>query len=64
MATATVGNGHSVHAMILDCILVDVDSDDVDSDDEDSDCGEWNNIAFRFKNTDPKNKAIEINVDG
>jgi len=59
VALATSVNAHCGHAMILDCILVDVDSDD-----EDSDGGEWNNIAFRFKNTDPNNKAIEIMANG
>ena len=50
---ATAVNAHCGHAMILDCILVDVDSD-----------GDWNNIAFRFKNTNPNNKAIEIMANG
>ena len=64
MALATSVNAHCGHAMILDCILVDVDSDDEYSDGGDSDGGEWNNIAFRFKNTDPNNKAIEIMANG
>ena len=50
---ATGVNAHCGHAMILDCILVDVDPN-----------GAWKNKAFRFKNTDPNNKAIEVMVNG
>ena len=41
---------HESHAMILDCILVEVVGD------------EWRSMEFRFKNTDKNDKAIEISV--
>ena len=41
---------HGSHAMILDCILVEVVGD------------EWHSMEFRFKNTDKDEKEIEISV--
>ena len=60
MAVATAVHCHHSHAMILDCILVDKNprgSLKLSS-------GRYDNAAFRFKNTDPNEKAIEINVNG
>jgi len=48
VAVATAVHCHAAHAMILDCILVDYNGE------------AW----FRFKNTDPKEKAIEIKANG
>ena len=41
---------HETHAMILDCILVEVNGD------------EWKSMEFRFKNTDKDEKEIEMSV--
>ena len=43
-------DGHGSHAMILDCILVEVEGD------------EWSSMKFRFKNTDKNEKEIEMSV--
>ena len=45
-----IDRGNISHAMILDCILVEVVGD------------EWRYMEFRFKNTDKDDKEIEIAV--
>ena len=49
-----MGSGHSSHAMILDCVIVDVQKDQ-DGDD-------FSNIAFKFKNTYSNDKQVEIDA--
>jgi len=51
-----MGSAHVSHAMILDCVVVDVVKDQ--DDDED-----WTNISFKFKNTYSNNKQVVIEAN-
>ena len=55
METAKLGNGYGEHAMVLDCILVDITTNSQ---------GEQilSNHAFKFKNTKRNHKDIEIGL--
>lgn len=61
VATALVGNGHACHAMVLDCVLADIQTDNqgfpvLDSNGD----PEMENYSFKFKNTYRNEKEIEL----
>ena len=59
VATAQVRNGHACHAMVLDCILADIQKDDQGNNVFDSNGDpELGNYSFKFKNTYRNNKEI------
>ena len=59
VATAQVGNGHASHAMVLDCILADIEKDDQGNTVFDSNGdAKLKNYSFKFKNTYRNNKEI------
>ena len=61
VATAKVGNGHACHAMVLDCILADIEKDDQGNTVFDSNGDKkLKNYSFKFKNTYRNEKEIEI----
>ena len=59
VATAQVGNGHACHAMVLDCVLADIQKDHQGNTVFDSNGDpELENFSFKFKNTYKNNKEI------
>ena len=61
VATAQVGNGHASHAMVLDCVLVDIETDYKGNPVFDSNGDpELENYSFKFKNTDRNEKEIDM----
>ena len=61
VATAQVGNGHACHAMVLDCILVDIQKDNQGNILLDSNRDpKFENESFKFKNTYKNNKVIDL----
>ena len=61
VATAQVGNGHATHAMVLDCILADIETDYQGNPVLDSNGHpELENYSFKFKNTDRNEKEIDL----
>ena len=63
VATAEVGNGHAVHAMVLDCILADIKRDPNGQPILNSNGRpEMENFSFKFKNTDRNDKQVIIDA--
>merc|ERR1712130_955234 len=64
VGTAQVGNGHACHAMVLDCVLADLQSDNQGKPVLDSNGDpELKNYSFKFKNTYRNGKEIELKAD-
>ena len=49
MAACAVGNGHAVHAMVLDCV-------------KEENTNHGKKLFFLFKNTDKNDKQIKIQI--
>ena len=61
VATAQVGNDHACHAMVLDCVLADMETDYQGNPVLDSNGDpKLENYLFKFKNTYRNEKEIDL----
>ena len=60
VAAADIGNGHGIHAMVLDCVLVDLSPPSGTAFSVPASQRQKSNHTFRFRNTNRNDKIIEI----